>query len=63
MNAALFSGKLRVPSPPKNLIPRPGLRHILEEGLSCPVVLVSAPAGFGKTSLAAEYLAARKETP
>ncbi len=60
MNAALFSSKIRVPPPPKNLVPRPGLRGILEEGLTCPVVLVSAPAGFGKTSLAAEYLAGRK---
>lgn len=63
MNAALFSSKIRVPPPPKNLIPRPGLRRILEEGLNCPVVLVSAPAGFGKTSLAAEYLARLREGP
>ncbi|MBL8965904.1 MAG: hypothetical protein JNG85_02780 [Spirochaetaceae bacterium] len=61
MNAALLSGKIRVPAPPRTLVPRPGLRRILEEGLARPVVLVSAPAGFGKTSLAAEYLACLRE--
>lgn len=57
MNASLLSTKIRVPQPPRALVPRPALMARLEEGLAAPLVLVSAPAGFGKTSLAAEFLA------
>ena len=60
MNASLLSTKIRVPSPPRALVPRPALMARLEEGLAAPLVLVSAPAGFGKTSLAAEFLASLK---
>jgi LuxR family maltose regulon positive regulatory protein len=57
MGTPLLSAKIRVPNPQKGLIPRPLLSCRLKEALSHPLVLVSAPAGFGKTSLAAQFLA------
>jgi LuxR family transcriptional regulator, maltose regulon positive regulatory protein len=47
----LLLTKLSVPSARPSLVPRPRLRERLEEGLGCTLTLVSAPAGFGKTTL------------
>lgn len=52
--------KLYVPTPPRGLVTRPRLRERLRRGAESRLTLVSAPAGFGKTSLLAEWLA---ETP
>ena len=39
-------------------MPRPRLRERLDRGAASKLTLVSAPAGFGKTTLVAEWLAA-----
>lgn len=57
MASSLFSSKLRQPRPREGLLARPGLLARLGELLARPLVLVSAPPGFGKTSLAAQYVA------
>ena len=57
MGFPLLLSKTRIPKPQKGLIPRPMLSGRLGEALSHPLVLISAPAGFGKTSLAAQYIA------
>jgi LuxR family transcriptional regulator, maltose regulon positive regulatory protein len=44
-----------------NLVPRPRLTKLLDEGRSANLVLISAPAGFGKTTLLAEWLRDRPE--
>src|SRR3954470_18562156 len=51
--------KLRVPSPRRQLVARPRLTDELrgEPGSVPRLVLVSAPAGFGKTTLLAQWLA------
>ncbi len=59
MNNALLLTKIRIPSPPRNWISRKGLSSMLKECLSFPLILVSAPAGFGKSVLAAGLLAAQ----
>ncbi|HAE21117.1 MAG TPA: helix-turn-helix transcriptional regulator, partial [Spirochaetaceae bacterium] len=46
----------------RGLLPRPELIRKLEACLGSPLVLVSAPAGFGKTSLAMQYLASLSAT-
>ena len=51
----LLATKLHVPSPRPGLVPRPRLVAQLDERLAAGLVLVSAPAGFGKTSLLAEW--------
>src|SRR4051794_36281317 len=51
--------KLHVPTPRRQLVPRPRLtdRLRIEPGSMPRLVLVSAPAGFGKTTPLAQWLA------
>lgn len=55
----LIRTKLRLPFTPPNLVARPRLQERLAQGLHGPLTLVIAPAGFGKTTLVAAYLARR----
>jgi LuxR family maltose regulon positive regulatory protein len=54
----LLATKLHQPSPPPKRVPRPQLIQRLDEGLAAgrQVTLVSAPAGFGKTTCVSEWL-------
>ena len=52
---ALLATKLYVPGPQPGLVARPRLVERLEEGLVRGLVLVCAPAGFGKSSLLADW--------
>ena len=52
----LLSTKFFVPAPPHAVIPRPRLAALLNAGLSRTLTLVSAPAGFGKTTLLASWV-------
>jgi LuxR family maltose regulon positive regulatory protein len=58
MDSPLLTTKLYFPRPRPNLVPRPHLIGRLEEGLELEhrLTLVSAPAGFGKTTLIGEWL-------
>ena len=51
----LLATKLYVPGPRPGLVPRPRLAERLREGLRRGVVLVCAPAGYGKMVLLAEW--------
>jgi LuxR family maltose regulon positive regulatory protein len=64
MSVSLLSTKLFVPSPRLNGVSRPRLVERLEEGLSASrkLTLISAPAGFGKTTLVSEWLAGCGQT-
>ena len=57
MESALVATKVHVPAPRSGLIGRARLIDRLERGLASRLVLVSAPAGFGKTSLLTQWLA------
>ena len=57
MSPELLSTKLFTPPVRKNLVPRPRLIERLNEGLEGKLTLISAPAGFGKTTLVSEWLA------
>jgi len=50
--------KFIVPAAPHTLIARPRLFSLLEEGRRRPLTLVSAPAGFGKTTLLSAWVQA-----
>jgi LuxR family transcriptional regulator, maltose regulon positive regulatory protein len=52
---ALLATKLHVPRPQPGFVPRPRLVRALSQGLARGRVLVCAPAGFGKTSLLADW--------
>ena len=61
--AALLETKFYVPRSRRDLVPRPRLAERLDRGSALKLVLVSAPAGFGKTTLLAEWLAAGPAGP
>ncbi|WP_019146490.1 LuxR C-terminal-related transcriptional regulator [Aeromicrobium massiliense] len=48
-----------VPDRPAHFLPRPRLLALLDAGPTCPLVLLSAPAGTGKTTLAADWARSR----
>ncbi|MFT5041980.1 MAG: LuxR family maltose regulon positive regulatory protein [Hyphomicrobiaceae bacterium] len=52
----LLATKLHQPHLPTHFLPRQRLLNGLEEGRGLPLVLVSAPAGYGKSTLVAEWL-------
>lgn len=64
MTVSLLSTKLHIPRPRVNGVARPRLTAALIAALNRPgqLILISAPAGFGKTTLLAE-LAANGERP
>ena len=51
----LLATKLHVPRPRPDLVPRPRLAERLDEGLARGLMLVCAPAGYGKTVLLADW--------
>src|SRR5215472_9935743 len=57
MATPLLATKLHIPPPRPNLVRRARLIARLNEGLQRKLTLVSAPAGFGKTTLLSEWLA------
>src|SRR5919202_1660775 len=58
VDGPLLETKLYVPRRRRGLVPRPRLSERLHGGAEAKLLLVSAPAGFGKTTLLAEWLAA-----
>lgn len=60
MSGDLLQTKLYVPKLRPSLVPRPHLVARLNQGLQqgCQLTLISAPAGFGKTTLITEWIAA-----
>ena len=58
MASPLLDTKLYVPRLRRGLVARPRLRERLDRGAESKLTLISAPAGFGKTTLLAEWLAA-----
>jgi LuxR family maltose regulon positive regulatory protein len=55
----LLATKLHVPRPRAQLVPRAHLLERLHHGVERTLTLVSAPAGFGKTTLIAQWLKER----
>src|SRR5205823_9799399 len=52
----LLATKFFIPSSSHALILRPRLLTLLMKSLECPLTLVSAPAGFGKTTLLSNWV-------
>jgi LuxR family maltose regulon positive regulatory protein len=57
MASPLVETKLFIPRLRRNAVPRPRLSDRLCRGAEAKLTLISAPAGFGKTTLLAEWLA------
>ena len=58
--APLLSTKLHLPRPRAQLVPRSHLVERLQQGVAGALTLVSAPAGFGKTTLLAQWRASTR---
>ena len=63
MSTPILATKLFIPPPRPKVVPRPRLLERLNEGLHGKLTLISAPAGFGKTTLVSEWLAAPSGRP
>jgi LuxR family maltose regulon positive regulatory protein len=55
VETSLLKTKLNIPPARPQMVPRPHLIERLKEGLGYNLVLVSAPAGFGKNTLLSEW--------
>ncbi len=56
MSAPLLTTKLYMPPLRPELVPRPRLLDRLDEGMQRKLILISAPAGFGKTTLVSNWI-------
>lgn len=56
LSTPLITTKFHIPPSRADFVPRPQLHAILEAGSRQPLTLVSAPPGFGKTMLAADWI-------
>ncbi|HEX7222817.1 MAG TPA: AAA family ATPase, partial [Candidatus Limnocylindrales bacterium] len=54
MSSPLLETKLHLPTPHGRLVPRPRLSEQIQRAAEASLTLVSAPAGFGKTTVMAE---------
>ena len=57
MPAALLTAKLSPPRIPSGFVPRPRLYKLLDAGLLRRLILISAPAGYGKSTLLSSWMA------
>lgn len=57
MNMSILVTKLHIPPPRTKVVQRPRLIERLNEGLDRKLTLISASAGFGKTTLVSEWVA------
>ena len=64
MPTTLLAAKFLQPAPPRHATPLPALVQRMNDDLAAgqPLLLIDAPAGYGKTTLAAEW-AAQMESP
>ena len=56
MTNPLLSTKFHIPSVRSSVVKRSRLLEELDRGMECKLILISAPAGFGKTTLLSEWL-------
>jgi LuxR family maltose regulon positive regulatory protein len=56
MRANLLTTKLYIPPSRAIMVPRPRLMELLNNGLHRKLSLVSAPAGYGKSTLLSEWV-------
>src|SRR5947209_13770841 len=57
MSTPVLVTKLFIPRPRPNVVPRPRLIERLNDSLHGSLSLISAPAGFGKTTVVSEWVA------
>src|SRR5436189_4433999 len=64
IDQSLLAAKLTIPqSYATMVVSRPHLYHKLDDAADYPLILISAPAGFGKTTLISEWLCRQHRQP
>ena len=63
MSAPILATKLYMPAPRSRVVPRPRLIERLDAGLDGKLTLISAAAGWGKTTLVSAWIAALQVSP
>lgn len=61
VSSLTLTSRLTLPKPAPETIARPRLFTLLDKGLRVPLTLVSAPPGYGKTTLAAQWVRSRSD--
>ena len=61
-SSLVLTSRLIPPSPASESLPRPRLFSLLDRGLTVRLTLLSAPPGYGKTTLLAQWLDARRSS-
>lgn len=61
-SSLVLTSRLTPPSPAPESLPRPRLFSLLDRGLTVRLTLLSAPPGYGKTTLLAQWLAIRSQS-
>jgi len=56
VTASILTTKLYIPQLPSNIVSRPRLNEKLDKGIQRRLTLISAPAGYGKTTLLSDYV-------
>ena len=56
MTTPILSTKLHIPKPASNVVTRSQLFNVLDHGVDGKCIVVSAPAGFGKTTVISSWL-------
>lgn len=62
METPILTTKLYMPVPQVTAINRPMLLAKLDQGLSGKLILIAAPAGFGKSTLVSQWVRRRGAT-
>jgi len=63
ISSLTLTSRLTLPSPAPETLYRPRLFALLDRGMDVPLTLISAPPGYGKTTLLAQWVASRLEDP
>ena len=63
MSTPILATKLYIPPPRPHVVLRPRLVERLNEGVQRKLTLVSAPAGFGKTTLVSSWIGSLQSSP
>ncbi|PKQ92825.1 hypothetical protein CXK86_01515 [Paenibacillus sp. BGI2013] len=61
MFVPILSTKLYIPTLRTKVVDRPRLNNLLNEGMRAKLILVSAPAGAGKTTLVNQWITASSQ--
>ncbi|MBE0685116.1 MAG: hypothetical protein IH585_03870, partial [Anaerolineaceae bacterium] len=61
INEPLIRQKLFIPHHRTGIVSRPNLIEKLEQSLNCALTLISAPAGYGKTTILSEWIETRRK--